>query len=122
MTALTPQAGIDYSAVAENYDRSRRAEPAISDALCDALGAIGARTVLEIGAGTGNYTAAIAARGFEIIAGDRSAPMIDRGRAKARARWMIFDALKLPLKDACVDAAVATCCIILASLARRWPS
>jgi SAM-dependent methyltransferase len=106
MTALTPQAGIDYSAVAENYDRSRRAEPAIATSLCDALDAIGARTVLEIGAGTGNYTAAIAARGFEITAGDRSAPMIDRGRAKARARWMIFDALNLPFKDGCVDAAV----------------
>ncbi len=110
MTALTPQAGIDYSAVAENYDRSRQAEPAIAAALCDALATMRARTVLEIGAGTGNYTAAIAAGGFErglrIVAGDRSAQMIDRGRTKARARWIIFDALTLPFKDASFDAAV----------------
>ena len=83
MTALTPQAGIDYAAVAENYDCSRRAEPAIAAALCGALDAMRARTVLEIGAGTGNYTAAVAAHGFQhsfqIVAGDRSAPMIDRG-------------------------------------------
>jgi len=107
MSAPAQQTGIDYSAVAENYDRSRRAEPAIAEALCNALDAMRARSVLEIGAGTGNYTAALAARGFQIVAGDRSAPMIDRGRAKARARWLIFDALKLPLRDSSCDAAAA---------------
>ncbi len=107
MSTLTHQAGIDYATIAGNYDRSRRAEPAIAQALCEALAALRARSVLEIGAGTGNYTAALAARGFQVVAGDRSAPMIDRGRAKVGARWLIFDALKLPLKDSSCDAAAA---------------
>ncbi len=106
MSALTPQGGIDYSQVAERYDGSRRAEPAIIAALRDGLSELRASTVLEIGAGTGNYTAELLSHGFKVVAVERSAEMLQRGRFKVSARWIAGDALRLPLKDASVDAAV----------------
>ena len=60
---------IDYGQVAAAYDNSRCIEPAIGVALIDGLRALGARSVLEIGAGAGNYTGALMA---ERIFGDRA--------------------------------------------------
>lgn len=107
MNALTEPGGVDYSQVAQRYDGSRRAEPAIIATLCDRLDELRASSVLEIGAGTGNYTVELLARGFETVALERSAQMLAGGRTKARARWVLGDALRLPLKDSSFDAAVA---------------
>jgi protein-L-isoaspartate O-methyltransferase len=52
---------INYGQVAVGYDKSRRIEPAISSALIAGLRSLNARSVLEIGAGTGNYSASIVA-------------------------------------------------------------
>jgi ubiquinone/menaquinone biosynthesis C-methylase UbiE len=96
---------IDYGRLAARYDLSRRAEPAIADALGDALAKMRARSVLEIGAGTGNYTDALEVRGFNVIALDRCVEMAQLGRPKTHARWIVGDAAKLPLRNACVDSA-----------------
>lgn len=98
---------LDFADIALGYDRSRRAEPAIVMALSAALRHQHARRVLEIGAGTGNYLCALAERGFRTIGLERSASMLERGRAKARAHWIRADALVLPLRDRSVDSAVA---------------
>lgn len=98
---------MDFNDVAPGYDRSRRAEAAIVAALSAALSHQHARRVLEIGAGTGNYLCALAERGFRVIGLERSAAMLERGRAKARAHWIRADALALPLRDRSVDSAVA---------------
>jgi SAM-dependent methyltransferase len=96
---------IDYCEIAQHYDASRRAEPAIASALIGELDAAGARSVLEIGAGTGNYTRELVARGFDTVALDVSEEMIAIGRAKAAARWIRADAGATPLTRGAVDAA-----------------
>jgi len=101
-----PREPLGYTRIAPTYDRSRRAEPAIVEQMTAELRALGARTVLEIGAGTGNYTAELVAREFAAIAVDRSGEMIVLGREKAVTKWIVADAHAMPFRDASFDAAV----------------
>ncbi len=103
--SMTGLRKIDYREIAPRYDGSRRAEPAIVSALSAALDAAGARSVVEIGAGTGNYTRELVAGGRDTIALDPSAEMIAMGRAKAAARWIRADACAIPLRGGAMDAA-----------------
>ena len=97
---------INYSYVAPGYDNSRRVEPAIADALVDGLRLLRARTVLEIGAGTGNYTGELAANGLSMFALDRSLAMAKIGAQKTSARWILADAAALPFRRCALDAIV----------------
>jgi ubiquinone/menaquinone biosynthesis C-methylase UbiE len=103
---MTVRPAIDYGVIAPRYDASRRAEPAIVSAFADQLRAVSARRVLEIGAGTGNYTRELAGLGFDVTALDLSDEMIRKGCAKVAARWIRADARALPIAAGAVDAAV----------------
>ncbi len=95
---------INYGPVAAGYDYSRCVEPVIAVALVEALKSLGARSVLEIGAGTGNYTGALTASGLSVIALDRAPAMIEIGAHKTSARWILSNASALPLRTRSVDA------------------
>jgi SAM-dependent methyltransferase len=98
---------IDYGQVASAYDNSRRVEPAVAVELIEGLRLLGARSVLEVGAGTGNYTGALTASGFSVTALDRSPAMVEIGAHKTAARWILSDASALPLRTRSVDAIAA---------------
>jgi ubiquinone/menaquinone biosynthesis C-methylase UbiE len=104
---MPPRSSIDYGKVAQRYDDSRGVEPAIIDHLAAGLRTLGARSLVEIGAGTGNYTAALLARGFRVTALEPAPAMIARGCAKAATRWLRADAHRLPIRDRAADAAIA---------------
>ena len=55
---------INYGQVASGYDKSRCVEPGIAGALVAGLRSLRAQSVLEIGAGTGNYTGALTKGGL----------------------------------------------------------
>jgi SAM-dependent methyltransferase len=95
---------IDYGQVAATYDNSRCIEPAIHIALIDGLRALGARSVLEIGAGIGNYTLPLTASGLSVIALDRSPEMVEIGAHKTYAAWILADAHALPFRARSLDA------------------
>ena len=95
---------INYGQLASAYDNSRCVEPALAVALVAGLRSLGARSVLEVGAGTGNYTSEMAASGLSVIALDRSPAMIGVGVQKMSARWILADASALPLRARSVDA------------------
>jgi len=97
---------IDYGQVAAVYDDSRRIEPAVAVALVEGLRLLRAGSVLEIGAGTGNCTAALTASGLSVFALDLSLAMIAVGARKTSARWILADASVLPLRARSVDAMV----------------
>jgi len=102
--AVPVSRSINYGQVASSYDISRCVEPAIAVALIDGLRSLGARSILEIGAGTGNYTGALAASGLSVIAVDRSPSMVKIGALKTMARWTVADASALPVRARSVDA------------------
>jgi SAM-dependent methyltransferase len=59
----------------------------------------GARTVLDIGCGTGTFACLLAGRGLEVIAADPAAASLEVARRKpgaGRVRWVHTDATALP--------------------------
>ena len=61
---------------------------------------LGARSVLDIGCGTGTFACRLAARGIEVVGVDPAAASLDVARAKPgaeRVTWLLGDATTLPV-------------------------
>jgi ubiquinone/menaquinone biosynthesis C-methylase UbiE len=100
-----------FDRAAEVYERARPEYPA--DAV-DWLLPKDAKTVLDLGAGTGKLTRALASRGLEVLAVDPSPRMLDQLRAAIpTATAYEGTAEDIPLADASVDA-------ILVAQAWHW--
>ena len=82
----------------------------LRSSLIEGLRLLGARSILEVGAGTGNYTGALTASGFSVTALDRSPAMVEIGAHKTSARWILSDASALPLRTRSVDAIAGSEC------------
>jgi SAM-dependent methyltransferase len=89
-----------YDTIGHGYSRTRRADPTIRDRIHAALG--GARTVVNVGAGTGSYEPrdryVVAIEPSDVMAAQRPSELAPAIRA---------DAGDLPLRDQSVDAAMA---------------
>jgi SAM-dependent methyltransferase len=60
---------------------------------------LGARSVLDVGCGTGNWACMLAGRGYEVVAVDPAAASLEVARAKPgaqRVRWILGDVGSLP--------------------------
>jgi SAM-dependent methyltransferase len=69
------------------------------DAYATLAGEFGARTVLDVGCGTGTFACLLAGRGLEVIAADPAAGSLGVARRKpgaGRVRWVHADATALP--------------------------
>ena len=69
------------------------------DAYAALTAEFGARTVLDIGCGTGTFACLLAGRGLEVTAADPAAASLGVARRKpgaARVRWVHADATALP--------------------------
>jgi len=109
----------DFKALAETYDRAYRTRKGLAyDALEKRavgkllpLPAAGAR-LLDVGCGTGHWSAFFAARGFDVTGVDIAPEMIAvaRGKPIPRARFEVADAQALPFSnnEFQVTAAVTT--------------
>jgi SAM-dependent methyltransferase len=91
-----------FGAAADIYERSR---PGYPDAAVDWLLPAGARTVLDLGAGTGKLTRSLAARGLEVVAVEPVAEMrANLAAALPEVRALEGTAEAIPLEDDSVDA------------------
>jgi DNA-binding transcriptional MerR regulator len=89
-----------YDAIGSAYPATRRTEPRIAVRIWDALG--DARTVLNVGAGTGSYEPP----GRDVTAVEPSAVMRAQ-RPEGAAPCVAAEAERLPFKDQSFDAAMA---------------
>jgi SAM-dependent methyltransferase len=91
-----------FGAAADIYERSR---PGYPDAAVDWLVPEGARTVLDLGAGTGKLTRSLAARGLDVVAVEPIAEMrANLAAALPEVRALEGTAEEIPLADDSVDA------------------
>lgn len=63
------------------------------------VGELGARSVLDVGCGTGTFACLLAAGGVEVVGVDPAAASLDVARSKPgadRVRWLLGDATSLP--------------------------
>ena len=72
-----------YDKIGIGYDTTRRADPFILSRLLHHLAPLQSRLYLDVGCGTGNYTAAIGATGVRIAGVDPARTMLARARAKS---------------------------------------
>lgn len=108
---MTDAGGTFYDRTGSSYDATRRADPYIAGRLVHHLRPRPGGVHLDVGCGTGNYAAALAAAGVGGLLGlDRSAAMVRRaaGKGVAGARWCVADAAALPLADGRAGGAVCT--------------
>jgi SAM-dependent methyltransferase len=107
--SIHPQAAQGFGRAAEEYERGRPEYPAEAiDWLARRLGLAPGRTILDVGAGTGKLTRALARTGASLIAVEPVPQMRSvLGRQVPEARLLAGRAEEIPLPDACVDAIVA---------------
>ncbi|PRY16122.1 class I SAM-dependent methyltransferase [Kineococcus rhizosphaerae] len=91
-----------FGAAAGEYARAR---PGYPDDAVDFLVA-GARRVLDLGAGTGKFTASLVARGLDVVAVEPSPQMLAELRSTLDVEAHEGSAEATGLPDACVDAVV----------------
>lgn len=103
---MTPSK-IDFDRWARTYDATRGASPSVLHPLLDALGPAAGRAMLDIGGGTGNFAAPLAASGFAVTLSDLSPAMAVRARAKIGGRAVAADAQALPFRGRAFDCAIS---------------
>jgi ubiquinone/menaquinone biosynthesis C-methylase UbiE len=100
--------GSRYDGIADWYDTEFQPAPLETETwevLTRLLGA-GSGTLLDVGCGTGSYTAALAEHGWEVTGVDISEDMLRRARERG-VTAVHADATALPFEDASFDAVVS---------------
>lgn len=85
----------------------------VGERLAEALDLPAGATALDVAAGNGNVTLALARRGVDVVSTDYVGALLDRGRARADAEGLpvVFqeaDAEALPFADGAFDAVAST--------------
>lgn len=100
-----------FGAAAVQYDKGRPSYPEVA---VDWLLPVGARTVLDLGAGTGKLTQRLVARGLAVVAVEPSERMRDQlTHALPEVRALAGSAEQIPLPDGAVD-------VVLVAQAWHW--
>ena len=95
-----------FDSIGHSYSATRSADLRIVKALLDLLGAANGRTVVDIGAGTGNYSVALAEQGWSVVAIEPSAVMRSQSRNHDAIAWIDSTAESLSLPNQSVDAVI----------------
>lgn len=97
-----------YDTIGQTYSKSRRADPRILAQILALLRLPQGARLADIGAGTGNYSNALAHAGFQVSAVEPSATMRAQAAAHPALVWLEGRAEAIPLPDDSVDGVVAT--------------
>ena len=101
-----------YDAIGAGYGTTRRADPDIADTLARHLALRDDADYLDLACGSGNYTAALAARGGRWSGLDVSTTMLEQARHKGAAvHWLHGDAAAPPFADSRFDGVLCTLAI-----------
>ena len=103
-----------YDMIGKGYDRTRKADPVVTERLLAHLAPQPGDRYLDVGCGTGNYTAALSTQGIPFTGVDPSDEMIRQAAEKYPAQnWVIGRAEALPFDDNLFDGALTTLTIHL---------
>ena len=101
----------EYDEIGKTYTSTRLADPRISQQLIDLLSLPTGSRIVDVGAGSGNYSLALAVHGFRVTAVEPSAVMREQAQAHRNLSWQAASAESLPFDDAQFDGAVMTLCL-----------
>jgi len=95
-----------YDVIGENYNKNRTADKRILKTIIDLLNLPAGKLIVDIGAGTGNYTNALANLGYRLFAIEPSEIMRKQAISNDNITWIPGFAEYLPLQDASMDGVV----------------
>ncbi len=96
-----------YDKIGHGYAKTRLADDRITCRLITLLDLPPHAKVLDVGAGTGKYSRALADRGFSMTALEPSEVMRTQGQSDQRIQWIQSTAESIPLPDSSVDGVIA---------------
>ena len=101
-----------YNNIGAGYDCHRRADPGIAETLAQAFRAPGGGPYLDLACGSGNYTIALARKGYALTGLDVSSRMLASARDKSKeADWVLGRVEQQPFADHAFQGAVCTLAI-----------
>ncbi len=95
-----------FDSIGGSYSKTRSADPRIVKHISDFLGPANHRTIVDVGAGTGNYSVALAEQGWSVVAVEPSPVMRSQSKPHPRVTWLAASAESLSLPSGEVDALV----------------
>jgi ubiquinone/menaquinone biosynthesis C-methylase UbiE len=96
-----------YETIGQGYSRHRAADARIIREVARLLGSLPkGGAIVDVGAGTGNYSAALARLGYRVTAVEPSATMSEQAADAPGVRWVTGTAERLPLPDGCANAVI----------------
>lgn len=100
---------IKYDKIGIRYNSTRRADPYLTERLLYHLQPKVENRYLDIGCGTGNYTIALANKGFRFIGIDPSEIMINEAKFRdEHVNWLQGTAEHIPADDKSFDGVIGT--------------
>ncbi|MBK1880517.1 class I SAM-dependent methyltransferase [Pelagicoccus mobilis] len=100
-----------YDSIGHGYTATRAADSRISHRLEHLLALEPGAHLLDIGAGTGNYSCELAKAGYEVTALEPSEIMREQGKQHPKLSWESGYAEKLPFDDNSFDGVMMTLCM-----------
>lgn len=95
-----------FDLIGGSYSKTRSADPRIVKRISDLLGPANHRTIADVGAGTGNYSVALAEQGWSVLAIEPSPVMRSQSKQHPGITWTAASAESLSLPAGEVDAVV----------------
>lgn len=95
-----------YNQIGNNYSIYRKADARIVQKILELLNVPENSVIAEIGAGTGNYSFAIAEKGYRIKAIEPSDVMLNQKKEHPDIEWVKGRAEEIPLDNCSVDAVI----------------
>jgi ubiquinone/menaquinone biosynthesis C-methylase UbiE len=96
-----------YDAIGQSYSKFRVPDSRIVDSLINLLQLEPGSVIADIGAGTGNYSRAVADRGFMVYAVEPSSIMRSQATEHPQVKWVHGYAEAIPLLTSSVDAVIS---------------
>ncbi|WP_288878816.1 class I SAM-dependent methyltransferase [Pedobacter panaciterrae] len=98
-----------YDQIGDGYNKTRMADKYLTERLTSFLQPQADKAYLDIGCGTGNYTAALASKGINITGVDPSEKMLEEAaRRHPEGKWVKASAEHVPVEDGAYKGAIAT--------------
>jgi ubiquinone/menaquinone biosynthesis C-methylase UbiE len=99
-----------YDSIGIDYNQTRNADPFLIEKLSSLIAPPNKNSVyLDVGCGTGNYTNALASKGYTFYGVEPSEVMLEEARLKSRSvGWIQAFAENLPLESSFFGGALAT--------------